>query len=53
MLDEESLIRETLERKAGNRQKAARELGMHRTTLWRKMKKYGLENMEEKEGPSG
>jgi PAS domain S-box-containing protein len=53
VLDEGSLIRETLERKAGNRQKAARELGMHRTTLWRKMKKYGLENMEEKEGPSG
>ncbi len=53
VLDEEALIRQTLERKAGNRQKAARELGMHRTTLWRKMKKYGLENLEEKDGPSG
>ncbi|MFO8056629.1 MAG: sigma 54-interacting transcriptional regulator [bacterium] len=46
-LSEEDMIRQTLERKAGNRRKAARELGMHRTTLWRKMKKYGLDHMEE------
>ncbi len=46
-IDEEAVIKEALQRKAGNRRKAARELGMHRTTLWRKMKKYGLDSMEE------
>lgn len=42
MMDEERMIRETLDRYDGNRNKAAEELGMHRTTLWRKMKSYGL-----------
>ncbi len=37
---EEAVIRETLQRHNGNRENAARELGMHRTTLWRKMKRY-------------
>ncbi len=37
------LIRETLERVKGNRIQAARELGLHKTTLWRKMKRYGIE----------
>ena len=27
----------------GNRQKTANELGCTRATLWRKMKKYGIE----------
>jgi len=35
---ERDLIRSTLERCRGNRTLAARELGMHRTTLWRKLK---------------
>lgn len=35
-------ILEALEKTGGHRHKAARELGMERTTLWRKMKKYGI-----------
>lgn len=40
---EAEVIRETLRRNSGNREKTAQELGIHKTTLWRKMKKYGLE----------
>jgi PAS domain S-box-containing protein len=36
------LIRKTLEKHGGNRLEAARELGVHKTTLWRKMKRYGI-----------
>jgi PAS domain S-box-containing protein len=36
-------ILEALEKTGGHRRKAARELGMERTTLWRKMKKYGID----------
>lgn len=39
---EAEVIRQTLERHRGNRLAAARELGMHRTTLWRKLKQYGI-----------
>ncbi len=39
---EAEAIRRTLERYGGNRTDAARELGLHRTTLWRKMRRYGL-----------
>jgi PAS domain S-box-containing protein len=35
-------ILSALEKAGGHRQKAARLLGMERTTLWRKMKKYGI-----------
>jgi len=35
-------IRRTLERHDGKRIETARELGVDRTTLWRKMKRYGL-----------
>jgi DNA-binding NtrC family response regulator len=35
-------IRRTLERNRYSRAKTARELGMHPTTLWRKMKKLGI-----------
>ncbi|MFW6279414.1 MAG: sigma-54 interaction domain-containing protein [Planctomycetota bacterium] len=35
-------IQQTLRRHEGSRQAAADELGVHRTTLYRKMKKYGL-----------
>jgi transcriptional regulator with PAS, ATPase and Fis domain len=36
------LIRKTLNKHDGNRLEAARELGLHKTTLWRKMKRYGI-----------
>lgn len=35
-------IRQVLEQTGGNRSLAAKILGMHRTTLWRKMKELGL-----------
>ncbi len=40
--DERSRIQAALEGNDGNRTRAARELGIDRTTLWRKMKRYGL-----------
>jgi PAS domain S-box-containing protein len=36
-----SLIEQTLERHRGNRLAAARELGIHPTTIWRKLKRSG------------
>ena len=39
---EAEVIGRTLKKYDGNRIKAAQELGIDRTTLWRKMKKYGL-----------
>ncbi len=39
---EARLIRQTLEKVKWNRSKAAEILGMGRTTLWRKMRHYGL-----------
>jgi len=39
---EASFIYEALSRNAFNRAATARELGMHKTTLWRKMKKHGI-----------
>ncbi|MFO8172733.1 MAG: sigma 54-interacting transcriptional regulator [Longimicrobiales bacterium] len=39
---EREVIAEALERHGGNRSEAARELGIHRSTLWRKLKTYGL-----------
>jgi transcriptional regulator with PAS, ATPase and Fis domain len=41
--NENQLIVEVLRRHHGNRSQAANELGMHRSTLWRKIKTYGLE----------
>ena len=38
----ESLVRETLEASDGNISKTSKTLGIARTTLYRKMKKYGL-----------
>ena len=40
------VIRATLERHHGNRGAAAKELGMHRATLWRWLKKLGQEEEE-------
>jgi len=42
--DEKSLILETINRYKGNKTQAARELGMHRSTLWRKIRMYGIED---------
>ncbi|MCU0728267.1 MAG: sigma 54-interacting transcriptional regulator [Planctomycetes bacterium] len=39
---EKAVIREALARNGGDRQKTARELGVHRSTLWRKVREYGL-----------
>lgn len=41
---EREIIAEALRRNRGNRVQTARELGMHRTTLWRKAKMYGLDD---------
>lgn len=40
--EEAERIHLTLKRHGGNRQATARELGISRSTLWRKTKKYGL-----------
>jgi len=40
--EEADKIKAILERHPHNQPEAARVLGMSRTTLWRKMKKYGL-----------
>ncbi len=40
---EKQMILETLKRYSGNRSRAAIELGMHRSTLWRKMKTLGID----------
>ncbi|MCA1988978.1 MAG: hypothetical protein LDL07_07515 [Desulfarculus sp.] len=37
-------MRQILGQVGGNRGQAARVLGMTRTTLWRKLKKYGLDD---------
>jgi len=39
---EREVVAEALQRHQGNRTRVAEELGIHRTTLWRKMKSYGL-----------
>lgn len=41
--DERSAIIDALEHTGGTRSAAARQLGMSRTTLWRKMKEYGID----------
>lgn len=41
--NEKEVIVEALSRAGGSRTEAADELGMHRSTLWRKMKGYGIE----------
>ncbi len=40
---EKDLILNSLRRNKGNKSIAALELGMHRTTLWRKIRNYGIE----------
>lgn len=40
---EEQTVRDALERNAFNRQATARELGIHKTTLFRKIKRFGID----------
>ncbi|PMP61637.1 MAG: sigma-54-dependent Fis family transcriptional regulator [Hydrogenobaculum sp.] len=42
-LTEKDLIVKTLKQTNGNKAEAAKILNMHRTTLWRKIKEYGIE----------
>lgn len=44
---EEEEIRELLTKYHGNRNQVAGELGISTTTLWRRMKKYGIRDFEE------
>lgn len=44
--NEEAILREALVRHKGNRTKVAKELGLHRSTLWRKLKQYNIESPE-------
>jgi transcriptional regulator with PAS, ATPase and Fis domain len=39
---EARMIQDTLERQSGNKAATARELGIDKTTLWRKMKRLGM-----------
>jgi transcriptional regulator of acetoin/glycerol metabolism len=39
---EAATIRDALARHGGNRSRAARDLGISRNTLWRKMKRHGI-----------
>jgi len=39
---EAQIIIETLHKNKGNRKKTAQELGINKSTLWRKMKKLGI-----------
>jgi len=40
--NEKEVILESLKRNLGNKSKTAIELGLHRSTLWRKLKSYGI-----------
>jgi PAS domain S-box-containing protein len=40
---ERAVIQEALKRNGGSRERTAKELGMHRTTLWRKMQQFALD----------
>lgn len=39
---EKKIIQEALQRNGGNKTRTARELGVHRSTLWRKLRMYGI-----------
>ena len=46
--EEERLIRQALGRFNGNRERTADSLNISKATLWRKMKKYGIDSFETK-----
>ncbi len=48
MASEAELIKRSLKKYGGNREKTARDLGMSTATLWRRMKRYGIEKNEGK-----
>lgn len=48
IIDEEMIIRRALESNHGNQSQAAHELGFHRSTLWRKLKRYGIDPLNYK-----
>ncbi|MHB8093025.1 MAG: helix-turn-helix domain-containing protein [Syntrophales bacterium] len=41
-ISEKNLIRDTLKAQGGNRLRTARQFGLSRSTLWRKIRKHGL-----------
>lgn len=43
--EEKNLIIATLKKYNGNKSQTAKELNMHYTTLWKKIKKYKLTNL--------
>ncbi len=43
-IDEQARIIEVLRKHGGNQTAAARELGINRSTLWRKMKRFGIDS---------
>jgi len=43
VVDEGALILQALKQSGGNKTKAAEMLGMNRSTLWRKMRKYDVQ----------
>jgi Fis family transcriptional regulator, factor for inversion stimulation protein len=49
---ERSMIRLALERNAGNQCAAAKQLGIHRNTLQRKLVEYGLDNGRARRKPA-
>lgn len=48
---EAAVILEALDRNAGDRTRTAGELGIHRTTLYRKMKRLGIQSGDPGDGP--
>ena len=49
MEQEKYRIRKALRENHWNRRQAAKQLGISTTTLWRKMKRYDISSLEEKE----
>ena len=42
---EKEMILQALQETGGNKAEAARKLGMSRTTLWKKLKQYGIDTV--------
>lgn len=50
--DEREVLRQTIAAAGGNKAEAARMLGISRVTLWKRLKKYGLQELLENQGKS-